>query len=77
MVNTSALRKGAPPQRENNRNLTQTDPRVPGGKNKPLQLMVPPEVFLAFSARAGEEFGFTKGAKSRLFLAMWEAYISI
>ena len=74
MVNTSALKKGAPPPRENNRNLPQTDPRAPEGKNKPLQLMVPPEVFLAFSARAGEEFGFTKGAKSRLFLAMWEAY---
>ena len=38
--------------------------------------MVPPDVFDAFSARAGEEFGFTKGAKSRLFLAMWEAYRS-
>ena len=76
MVNTSALKKGAPPPRENNRNLPQIDPRAPEGKKKPLQLMVTPEVFLAFSARAGEEFGFTKGAKSRLFLTMWEAYIS-
>jgi hypothetical protein len=39
--------------------------------------MVPPEVFEAFSARAGEEFGFSKGAKSQLFLAMWEAYRSM
>ena len=46
-------------------------------KNKPLQLMVPPEVFLAFSALAGDEFGFTKGSKSRLFLAMWKAYKSL
>jgi len=38
--------------------------------------MVPPEVFLAFSARAGAEFGFIKGSKSRLFLSMWEAYTS-
>ena len=36
--------------------------------------MVPQEVFLAFSAKAGEEFGLTKGAKSRLFLAMWKTY---
>ena len=76
MVNTSALKKGAPPPRKNNRSLPQTDPRAAEGKNRPLQLMVPPEVFLAFSAHAGEEFGFTKGAKSRLFLAMWEAYIA-
>ena len=77
MVNTSALKKGPPPPREKNRNSIQTDPRPTEGKNKPLQLMVPPEVFLAFSARAGEEFGFKKGAKSRLFLAMWEAYVSM
>ena len=77
MTNTSALKKGAPPRRTKDRNLIQNDPRPSEGKNKPLQLMVPPEVFLAFSARAGEEFDFTKGAKSRLFLAMWEAYISM
>ena len=77
MANTSALKKGAPPPRENNRNLIQTNPRPLEEKNKPLQLMVPPEVFLAFSARAGDEFGFTKGSKSRLFLAMWKAYNSM
>ena len=77
MANTSALKKGTPPPREKNRNLIQTNPRPLEEKNKPLQLMVPPEVFLAFSARAGDEFGFTKGSKSRLFLAMWEAYNSM
>ena len=77
MANTSALKKkGEPPRRANNRNLIQTNPRSRKGKNKPLQLMVPPEVFLAFSARAGAEFGFIKGSKSRLFLAMWNAYSS-
>lgn len=73
-VNTSALRKGAPPPRQGTSSVIAADPRVPEGKNKALQLMVPPDVFLEFSARAGEEFGFTKGAKSRLFLAMWNAY---
>ena len=77
MANTSALKKGVPPPRENNRNLIQTNPRPHEEKNKPLQLMVPPEVFLAFSALAGDEFGFTKGSKSRLFLAMWKAYNSM
>lgn len=73
-VNTSALRKGAPPPRQRTASVIAADPRVPEGKNKALQLMVPPDVFLEFSARAGQEFGFTKGAKSRLFLAMWDAY---
>ena len=76
MTDASALRKGTPPKREMTENPIAADPRPPEGKNKPLQLMVPPDVFDAFSARAGEEFGFTKGAKSRLFLAMWEAYES-
>ena len=77
MANTSALKKkGQPPRREDNPNLIHTNPRSRRPKNKPLQLMVPPEVFLAFSARAGAEFGFIKGSKSRLFLAMWKAHSS-
>ncbi|MGF1605557.1 MAG: hypothetical protein ACFB22_04410 [Rhodothalassiaceae bacterium] len=74
MANTSILKKGAPPAREKAENVIKADPRPSEGKNKPLQVMVPPSVFDAFSARAGEEFGYSKGAKSQLFLAMWEAY---
>jgi hypothetical protein len=77
MANTSILKKGAPPAREKAQNVIQADPRRSEAKNKPLQVMVPPEVFEAFGARAGEEFGFSKGAKSQLFLAMWEAYRSM
>ena len=77
MVDTSALRKGAPPKREGGKDIIQRDPRPSEGKNKPLQVMIPPDVFEAFSAKAGQEFGFTKGAKSQLFLAMWEYYNSI
>lgn len=75
-VSTSALRKGAPPARPTKKTQSpiDTDPRPTEGKNRALQLMVPPDVFVAFSARAGQEFGFTKGAKSRLFLAMWDSY---
>ena len=77
MANTSALKKkGRPPRREDIPNLIHTNPRSQQAKNRPLQLMVPPEVFLAFSARAGEEYGFTKGSKSQLFLAMWKTYTS-
>ena len=77
MANTSMLKKGSPPPREKAKNVIKADPRPAEGKNKPLQVMVPPEVFDAFSTKAGEEFGFTKGAKSQLFLAMWNAYNSM
>lgn len=77
MANTSLLKKGAPPKRETAPSVIEADPRPKEGKKKPLQVMVPPEVFDAFSAKAGEEFGFSKGAKSQLFMAMWEAYSSM
>ena len=75
-TNTAVLKKGAPPPRAKATNVIKADPRPSESKNKPLQVMVPPEVFEAFSQRAGEDFGFTKGSKSQLFLAMWEAYQS-
>lgn len=77
MTNTSKLKKGAPPSREKTENIIVADPRAAEGKNKPLQVQVPQAVFEAFSARAGQEFGYSKGAKSQLFLAMWEAYKSM
>ena len=77
MANTRALKKGAPPARTDSGNTIKTDPRPTEGKNKPLQVMIPPDVFDAYSAKAGEEFGFTKGAKSQLFMAMWDAYNSM
>ncbi|NCC23494.1 MAG: hypothetical protein EOM26_13760 [Alphaproteobacteria bacterium] len=75
-TNTAALKKGSPPPREKTADVIKQDPRPTEGRNKPLQIMVPPEVFDAFSQRAGQEFGFTKGSKSQLFLAMWQAYQS-
>lgn len=74
MSNTSALKKGAPPARQSTKSVIAADPRPTEGKNKPLQIMVSPEVFDAFSQRAGEDFGFKKGSKKELFLAMWAQY---
>ena len=78
MANTAGLlRKGAPPARERAPlapSVIEADPRRDEGRKQPLQVKIPPEVHAAFSARAGEEFGFTGGAKTKLFLAMWEAY---
>ena len=76
MTDTSMLKKGAPPARRNTASVIAADPRPTEGRNKPLQVMVPAGVFEAFGARAGEEFGFSKGAKSKLFMQMWQAYQS-
>lgn len=74
MTDITKLKKGLPPKREEAKQNLLEDPRIEKAKNKPLQLMTPPDIFRAFSARAGEEFGFSKGAKSLLFLKMWEIY---
>lgn len=41
---------------------------------RPLQVRIPADIFEEFSERAGREFGFSHGAKKRLFLKMWKAY---
>ena len=76
MANTTGLmRKGTPPKRDKTTsNVVTVDPRKDEGRKQPLQVKIPAEVHAAFSARAGEEFGHTGGAKTKLFLAMWEAY---
>ena len=77
MANTSSLlKKGAPPAREPAASVIEADPRREEGRRQPLQVKIPQEVHQAFSARAGKEFGFTSGSKTKLFLAMWEAYRS-
>lgn len=76
MTNTSMLKKGSPPARETVSNLMNRDPRPSEEKNRPLQVQVTQEIFEAFSAKAGAEFGYSKGAKSRLFLEMWQVYNS-
>ena len=79
MADTSKLlrpqaRKGAPPKREAVLDVVTADPRPDEERKQPLQVKIPADVHAAFSARAGEEFGHTGGAKTKLFLAMWEAY---
>ncbi len=77
MTNTKALKKGLPPSRQEQTNVIEANPRRTEGKNKPLQVMVLPEVFDAFSTQAGQRFGFIKGAKSQFFLDIWHKYQSI
>ena len=75
MANTAGLtKKGAPPPRGDSVSPIRSDPRVDEARKQPLQEKIPMDIHTAFSARAGEEFGFTSGSKTKLFLAMWEAY---
>jgi len=39
-----------------------------------LGLNCTPSVIDEFGREAGEVFGFTKGAKSKMFLKLWEDY---
>ena len=75
MANTAGLtKKGAPPARDASVSVIHSDPRAEEGRKQPLQVKIPMDVHTAFSARAGEEFGFTSGSKTKLFMAMWDAY---
>ena len=66
--------KGAPPAAEATPDVISEDPREEKVKQRPIQVRVPESVFEEFSEHAGREFGFTHGAKKRLFLKMWKAY---
>ena len=78
MADTSKLqKKGSPPKRAESKNTILLDLRNNELKNKPLQVMVSPDIFEEFSAEAGKRFGFSKGAKSKLFLEMWDRYYSM
>ena len=49
-------------------------PREKTEPTRPLQFKVPESEFDSFSAQAGKEFGWSKGAKSKLFLKLWDQY---
>jgi hypothetical protein len=66
--------KGAPPPATEAPRNTERPAREKGEAQLPLQFRVPESTFEAFSREAGEMFGFKKGAKSELFMRMWEIY---
>ncbi|MDE0002697.1 MAG: hypothetical protein OXQ29_08380 [Rhodospirillaceae bacterium] len=67
-------RKGTPPSADDADDVTADDARAGKPVLRPLQVRIPVDVFEDFSERAGREFGFSHGAKKRLFLKMWKAY---
>lgn len=66
--------KGRPPAAEAAPDVIAQDPRAEKVPERPLQVRVPVTVFEEFSEQAGREYGFSHGAKKRLFLKMWKAY---
>ncbi len=66
--------KGAPPPPEDTPDVINEDTREADDPVRPIQVRVPQSVFAEFSEQAGREFGFTHGAKKKLFLKMWKAY---
>lgn len=75
-TNLSKLKsgKGTPPPAEASDDVISTDTRDDKAPLRPLQVRIPETVFAEFSEQAGREFGFTHGAKKKLFLKMWNAY---
>lgn len=66
--------KGAPPSADTAPDVITGDTRGEKEPLKPIQVRVPVTVFEEFSEQAGREYGFSHGAKKKLFLKMWEAY---
>jgi hypothetical protein len=71
MINTKHLqKKGQPLKRDQSLNITTNNQSL----KKPLQVMLTQNLFEEFSSVAAKKFGYTKGAKTKLFLEIWENY---
>jgi len=66
--------KGTPPAPAETNNNLKTPPREITVKRAPQQFSLPADMIEEFSQEAGKRFGFKKGSKSDLFMAMWEEY---
>ena len=65
--------KGAPPAMEEAPRNTERPPRDKVEATRPLQFIVPESVFEAYSIEAVKQGG-GKGAKTALFLKLWDGY---
>lgn len=78
MANIAKLKpkagKGTPPALEKTNNNLETPPREKSENKTVLQFSIPETIQREFSTEAGQRFGFKKGSKSDLFIAMWEEY---
>lgn len=78
MANISKLKTGkadGPPTEAQAPANTKNPPRDKKEPTGRIEFSVPESVIPQFMERASQEFGFRKGAKSQLFLKIWEDYI--
>ncbi len=79
MINVAKLKpksvsKGTPPTPDvTNSNLT-IPPREKPVRKAKIEFSVPEYILDDFAKEAGARFGFRKGSKSDLFIAMWNEY---
>lgn len=66
--------KGAPPPADDVKDVTEDPARDEPAELRPLQVRIPKDIFEEFSEQAGREFGFSHGAKKRMFLKIWREY---
>ena len=66
--------KGTPPAAEVTNTNLKTSPRENPAKKGKIEFSVPEYVLDEFAQEAGRRFGFRKGSKSDLFIAMWDEY---
>lgn len=78
MANLAKLKKpsgkGSPPALDQAPDNLSHAPREKTEPIMGLNLRIPQSAFEEFSQEAGRAFGFKKGAKQQLFLAMWADY---
>ena len=66
--------KGTPPAPDVTNSNLKTPPREKPTKKAKIEFSVPEHILDDFAKEAGERFGFKKGSKSDLFIAMWSEY---
>ena len=66
--------RGIPPAPDVTNTNLRTPPREKPAKKGKIEFSVPESLLDEFAQEAGRRFGFKKGSKSNLFLAMWEEY---
>ncbi len=68
--------KGTPPALQVTNTNLRTPPRDKTAKKAKIEFSVPENILDEFALEAGKRFGFKKGSKSDLFVAMWDEYQS-
>ena len=71
-----AAGKGTPPAPEVTNTNLKISPREKPEKKGKIEFSVPENILDEFAQEAGKRFGFRKGSKSDLFIAMWDEYKS-